>query len=47
MAQMDAIWLSFSEEIAFARHFVASHPPPPSHPIGVLLVLITASKETI
>ena len=29
----------FGEDIAFACHFVATHPPPPSHPVGVLLVL--------
>ena len=26
----------FSENIAFARHFVAPRLPPPFHPIGVL-----------
>ena len=31
----------FGEDVAFARHFVATHPPPPSHPVGVLLVLAT------
>ena len=31
----------FSEDLEFDRHFVATHPPPPSHPIGLLLVFIT------
>ena len=31
----------FIEDVAFARHFVATHPPPPSHPVGVLLVMAT------
>ena len=30
----------FSEDIAFARHFVATYAPPPSHPVGVLPVLL-------
>ena len=34
----------FSEDIAFARHFVATSPPPPFHPIRVLLVLATPVK---
>ena len=29
----------FSEDVVFARHFMALRPPPPSHPIGVLVVL--------
>ena len=33
----------FSEDIAFAHHFVATHPPPP--PIGVLVVLATPVKR--
>ena len=33
----------FSEDVAFARHF--THPPPPSHPVGVLLVLTTPVKN--
>ena len=35
----------FSEDIAFARHFVATRPPPPSHPVGVLVVLATPVKS--
>ena len=35
----------FSEDVAFARHFVASHLPPPSHPVGVLLVLAMLIKN--
>ena len=34
----------FSEDVAFARQFVDSHPPPPSHPAGVLLILATPVK---
>ena len=34
----------FSEDVAFACHFVAPRPPPPSHPIGVLVVLATPVK---
>ena len=33
----------FSEDVAFARHFVATRPP--SHPIGVLVVLATPVKS--
>ena len=29
----------FSEDAAFTYHFMATHPPPHSHPIGVLVVL--------
>ena len=29
----------FNEDIAFVHHFVATHPPPLSHPVGVLQVL--------
>ena len=39
---------SFSEDIAFARHFVStrlSHTLTPSHPIGVLLVLAMPVKK--
>ena len=32
----------FSVDIAFSRHFVATHLP--SHPIGVLLVLATPTR---
>ena len=35
----------FSEDVAFARHFVATCPPPPSYPIGVLVVLTTPVKN--
>ena len=35
----------FSGDVAFAHHFVASRPSPPSHPIGVLMVFGYASKN--
>ena len=35
----------FSEDVAFANHFVATCPPPPSYPIGVLPVLATPVKK--
>ena len=35
----------FSEDIAFACHFVAPCPSPPSHPIGVLVVLAMPVKN--
>ena len=35
----------FSEDVAFAHHFVATCPAPPSYPIGVLLVLATPVKK--
>ena len=35
----------FSEDIAFARHFVATRLPPSSHPIGVLVVLAMPVKS--
>ena len=28
MTPVDAIWLFFSEDVAVARHFVATRPPP-------------------
>ena len=34
-----------SEDVAFARHFVATRPAPPSHPVGVLLLLATPVKK--
>ena len=34
----------FSEDVAFGHHFVATCLPPPSHPIGMLLVLATPVK---
>ena len=33
---------SVTEDVVFARHFVATHPP--SHAIGVLVVLATPEK---
>ena len=33
----------FSEDVAFAHHFVGSYPP--SHPVGVLLILATPVKN--
>ena len=35
----------FGEDVAFARYFVATHPPPPSHPVGVLLTLAMPVKH--
>ena len=35
----------FSKDMAFACHFVATRPPPPSHPLGVLVVLTTLVKN--
>ena len=38
----DAIWLFLVKiYIAFAHHFVATHPPPTLVPVGVLVVLTT------
>ena len=34
----------FSEDVSFARHFVATRPPPPYHSTGVLLVLAMPIK---
>ena len=41
-------WKSFGcfiEDVAFAHHLVAHHSPPPSYPIGVLVVLATYSYQ--
>ena len=35
----------FSEDVAFDRNFMATHPPQTSHPIGVLLVLMMSVKN--
>ena len=35
----------FSEDIVIAHHFVATHPPIPSHHIGVLVVLAMPIKN--
>ena len=35
----------FGEDVVFACHFMATHPPPPSHPVGVLLVLAIPVKK--
>ena len=42
MAPMEVV---FSEDVAFARHVVATCSPPPSHPIGVLVVLAMPVKS--
>ena len=34
----------FSDDIDFSHHFVAPRPPPPSHPIGMLVVLAMPVK---
>ena len=39
MTPMDAIWLVLVEDVAFARHFVVTHP------VGVLLILATPVKN--
>ena len=44
MAPMEVIFLFFSEDVAFAHHFVAILLPSPSHSIGVLVVLAKLSK---
>ena len=44
MAPMEVIWLFFCEDVAFAYHFMAPRPSPPSHPIGVLVVLAMSVK---
>ena len=36
---------AFSEDVAFAHHFVAPRLPPLSHPIGVLVVLAMPMKN--
>ena len=33
-------FVCFSEDIAFAHHFMATHPPPSSHPVGILVVSV-------
>ena len=35
----------FSEDLAVACHFVATRPPPPSHPARMLVVLTTPVKN--
>ena len=35
----------FSEDVAFTHHFIAPHPPPPSRPIGVIVVLAIPVKN--
>ena len=45
MASMGAI--CFSEDEAFACHIVATRPPPPSHPVGVLVVLAMPVKNYV
>ena len=35
----------FSEDVAVARHFVATRPTPPSHSAGMLVVLTTQVKN--
>ena len=46
MAPMDAIWLALVKTyVAVACHFVATCPPPPSHPVGVPVVLAMPVKQ--
>ena len=42
MTSADAIWLFL---VALARHFIAPRLPPPSGPVGVLVVLTTPVKN--
>ena len=35
----------FNEDIVFACHFMATCPPLPSHPVGVVLVVATPVKN--
>ena len=44
---MDAILAGFSEDGAFAHHFVATHPPPTLPPCRSATVIGYASKKTI
>ena len=34
----------FSEDVGFAHHIVATHLPPPFHPVGVVMVLAMPVK---
>ena len=34
----------FSKDVAFVCHFMATHPPPSFHPIGLLLILAKPVK---
>ena len=45
MAPMEVILAVVSEDVAFACHFMAPCPPPASHPIGVLVVLVAPVKN--
>ena len=45
MAPVDATWLFSVLNTVFACHFVANLLPPPSHPIGVLVVLAMPVKK--
>ena len=37
----------FSVDIAFPFHFMVTHPPPPAHLVGVLVVLATQVKNCL
>ena len=37
----------FSEDVAFACHFVATRPPPPSHSVGVLVCSIDYTSKKL
>ena len=45
MAPVDAIWLVFSEDVAFAGHFVATRPPPTLPPCRSATGIGYASKK--
>ena len=46
MAPMHGCHLAvFSLDIAFTHHFMATHLPPSSHPIGVLVVVALPLKN--
>ena len=35
----------FIEDVAFARYFMATHQPPPFHPVGALVILAMPVKN--
>ena len=43
MATMDAVWLFI---VNVSHHFMATHLPPPSYPVGVLVVY-TSKKPAV
>ena len=45
MAPMDSHLAVFSEDEVFAHRFVVTYTPPPSHPVGMVVVLATLAKN--